>query len=419
MFKQLGFASILVVGLWGIEPNVSCAQSWMDFGAAVPRINYPTGTNGSGFGGVPYGSTQGLPPTLGQIGPTYGGNFQGGTNQPLMIAQKNWRLGVRVQNTEIGAVVQEVDPNSAAQQAGVFAGDIIVAVGGSRIGEFDGRTVDIADEMRRNVDPYGRISMVVQDSRNLSLRPVRLTLNATSGSLSGSIATRDRSALPYGATLVVELRNVSRPFYEVSGGKTILRADGVGPFPFELNFDQRYIDPRDQYQLNALITYNNQVVYSLPQPIAVSPAALSQPFNVVLDRGVYQPISGGTFAGAPTNTNPNFPSDIVSGYPGVADANVIAQLFQNLLGRSPRSQEIIAWQEYLRQGNSVNAIAAKLMSTPQYRERFANDASYVQQAFTSLTNRAPTSAEVSYWLGRLQATGSMERMITEILSQSR
>ncbi|MEQ1826402.1 MAG: YbaY family lipoprotein [Pirellula sp.] len=379
-------------------------MNWLDIvRGAQPRVNL----------GVPPGvpaSTPNFPQTsVDPNAPSYPSS--GGYGAPMLVPnRKDWKLGVYVQNTEVGAVVTQVAPGSAGQQAGLEPNDVIVAVSSSRIGIVDNRPVELADEIRRNTDAYGRVSLLVFDSRQRMLQNIPVSMNSNSSAIAGSVALRDRIQLPFGSLLTVQIQNASKPFYEINGGKSVIRVDGTGPFAFELNCDPRYIDPRDQYQVYASISSGNQELYRLAQPVPVNPSALGQPLVMVLDRSTY---------GADGTSNP-FPGGNVinAGYPSL-DVNQLNQLFVQLLGRNPSNREILAWQAYLQQGNSINDLKVKLLSSAQFRERFGSENSYIQQLITSVYGRVPNQQELAFWMGRLQATGSPESVVTEMLSRSR
>lgn len=368
--------------------QTAMSQSWTDFSSAVPKVA-PTTIPGASFGS----------------------------------SSRNWKLGVFVRNLDVGALVQQVDVGSSAQASGINVGDIIVAVAGYRIGEFDGRVVDIADELRRSADPFGRVSLLIQDGRTKALRAALVTLTASSGLTSGTVVVNDRASLPSGAVLTVSLTNQTKPFFEIAGGKSVLRAEGTGPFPFSLNYDPRYIDAKDQYALNAWITWNNQVIYSLRQPIPIAASGLNQTFPLVVERGNYLPPSSpATAPGLVGNATGGTVSAASPGYanvPGATNANALNQLFLSILGRPASSAEMLAWQSYLQQGHSLNDVTVKLMSSSQYRERFSTDTLYIQQVFQTLTGRPPTTAEIQAWVARLQSVGSAERIIEEMLAQRR
>jgi uncharacterized lipoprotein YbaY len=341
----------------------------------------------------------------------------------LVPTTKQWKLGVVVRNTDLGAIVQTVEPNSAAQTAGIIPGDSIIAVSGTRIGEFDGRVVDIGEEIKRYVDSLGRVPLLIQDSRTRALRSSVVTLTSTATALSGSVSLADRGSLPIGSVLTIQLQNLTRPFYEVAGGKTVLKAEGTGPFRFDLFIDPRYLTPSDQYQLTAFVSSNNQVVYNLRQPVLVPVQGLNQLYNLALERpytpppasvattpNSFTPVGGGVV----TASLPAAPS-----LPGQVSTDALNQVFVSLLGRQPSSRELIAWQDYMQQGHTLNDVAAKIMASPQFRERYATDQAYVQQVIQTLTGKLATSNDVNYWVGRMTALGSPEKMIAELTAQKK
>ncbi|MFN9606098.1 MAG: YbaY family lipoprotein [Planctomycetota bacterium] len=407
-------AEMLALILSFLLSHFAVAQSWTDFSSAVPKVAPPT--TGGAWGSTGSYSLNPLPPGT----PPLTSNATLGT--PLVSSVRNWKLGVYVRNYDVGAMVQQIDAGSAAQTAGINVGDVIVAVAGNRIGEFDGRVVDIGDELRRSADPFGRVSLVIQDARTKNLRATVVTLSSSSGQTTGSVAVGDRASLPSGSVLTVQITNVSKPFFEVAGGKSVSRAEGVGPFPFSLNYDPRYIDSRDQYALNAWITWNNQVIYSMRQPIPVAASGLTQSFQLVAERGNYLATSGGTTIPGISTSSGNPISSASPGYgnvPGATDAAALNQLLVAVLGRPASSAELLAWQSFLQQGKSLNDVAIKLMTSNQYRERFPTDSAYIQQVLQTLTGRPPTDAEVQAWMARLQSVGSAERVIAEMLAQRR
>ncbi len=419
--KLLKIFILLAVALFSCPTSCFAQATWLDFTSAIPKVlmpggapNYNSPSTGfpstSGYSSTPYSP---LNPTNSSV---FSPNGYGGSGPMLAPARKDWKLGVYVENTDVGAVITQIAPGSAGQQAGLQPNDIILAVGGTRIGSFDNRIVELADEIRRNTDALGRVSLLVFNSRQRTIASLPVSMNSSSSTLAGTVTTRDRSQLPYGSTLMVQLQNVSKPYYEIAGGKSVTRADGFGPFGFELHFDPRYIDPRDQYQLTASIFVGNQIMYGLPQPIGVDVNNLGQSINFTLEQ------ANGQAFGIPGQTtySPGIPGNLVNtGIPGTFGPNALNELFFQLLGRAPSSREVVAWQSYLQQGNSINDLKVKLMSSSQFRERFSNEAAYVQQLITSLMNRAPNQQELAYWMTRMQATGSPELVINEILAKNR
>jgi len=405
-------------------------SSWLDFSSAIPRV---LNGGGSSFNTQAQGfpSTSGFP-TTSRFSNTNGGNYTPPTYDPSLSgtaygtggfgnagsmyapARKDWKLGVYVQNTDAGAVITQIAPGSAGQLAGLQPNDVIVAVGGARIGSFDNRIIELADEIRRSTDAFGRVSLLVFNARFRSLNALAVSMNSTSSTLAGVVATRDRTPLPFGSILNVELQNVSKPFYVIAGGKSTTRAEGNGPFDFEIYFDPRYIDPREQYQLTASISFNNQLMYGLPQPILVDVNNLGQQLSLLLER-----TTGGLAYSNPNNSVGNSVNVVNVGYPGSFGPAQLNDLFVQVLNRAPSTREVVAWQAYLSQGNSPNDLKVKLISSSQFRDRFSNnDAAYIQRMIVALKNRPTNQQEVANWTNRLQTTGSAELVANEILKKN-
>jgi len=367
-------------------------SSWLgDFSSALPRVS------------------PGLPST------SLGGNMSGGAamNAPLMSnsnlnigaagLRQDWRIGVGIENRDIGAVVTQVQPGSAAQQAGIVAGDVIVGAGPSRIGLVDGRIIELAEVARNFADNFGRISLLVLDSRSRLLRNVPVNMMSTATSLTGSLVLSDNGFLQSDAIAVVELRNVSRPFFQVQGGRTMINVSRQGPFAFSLNIDPRFLDPSDQYELQALISSRNQIMYS-SQPMLLRSTDVSRRWDLVLQPANFSAASSGGVINA--------------GYPSFAAPMVdLVRELQSLLGRPPMANEIAAWDTFLRSGNTLSSLRQRILSNPQLRSNFGNDTLYVQHIFTNIMSRAPSQAELSYWISRLSATNSPETVITEMIRQ--
>lgn len=425
---RLGSHLLCLSCVWIAIGTTVQAQSWLGFNAAVPKV-------APGYGGGVSVNAPGVAPSYPPTGvPAAGPTGLSSASPTLVPTTKQWKLGVVVRNTELGAIVQTVEPNSAAQTAGIIPGDSIIAVSGTRIGEFDGRVVDIGEEIKRYVDSLGRVPLLIQDSRTRALRASVVTLTSTATALSGSVSLADRGSLPLGSVLTVQLQNLTRPFYEVAGGKTVLKAEGTGPFRFDLFIDPRYLTPSDQYQLTAFVSSNNQVVYNLRQPVLVPVQGLNQLYNLALERPYTPPpasvattpnsfpANSFTATGLPppggggvvTASLPAAPS-----LPGQVSTDALNQVFVSLLGRQPSSRELIAWQDYMQQGHTLNDVAAKIMASPQFRERYATDQAYVQQVIQTLTGKLATSNDVNYWVGRMTALGSPEKMIAELTAQKK
>ncbi|MCY3005106.1 MAG: YbaY family lipoprotein [Planctomycetota bacterium] len=412
---RLGLHLLSCCCLWIAIGPIGQAQSWLGFNAAVPKV-------APGYGSGVTVNAPGVAPSIPSTPTAYPAGLSPAA-PTLVPTTKLWKLGVVVRNTDVGAIVQTVEPNSAAQTAGILPGDSIIAVSGTRIGEFDGRVVEIGEEIKRYVDSLGRVPLLIQDSRTRALRSSVVTLTSAATALSGSVSLADRGSLPIGSVLTIQLQNLTRPFYEVAGGKTVLKAEGPGPFRFDLFIDPRYLTPTDQYQLTAFVSSNNQVVYNLRQPVLVPVQGLNQLYNLALERP-YTPAPT-TIATNPINTT-TFNSGVVTAslpaapsLPGQVSTDALNQIFVSLLGRQPSSRELIAWQDYMQQGHTLNEVAAKIMASPQFRERYATDQAYVQQVIQTLTGKLATSNDVNYWVGRMTTLGSPEKMIAELMAQKK
>ena len=92
-----------------------------------------------------------------------GGVGQGRYLPPGQRPPTNFRLGIYSRNTDTGVLVTSVNAGSVAQQSGIEAQDIIIAVNGYQVGIINGRTYDIAEELARRVDAQGRVMLLVRN----------------------------------------------------------------------------------------------------------------------------------------------------------------------------------------------------------------------------------------------------------------
>ena len=103
--------------------------------------------------------------------------------------------------------------------------------------------------------------------------PVRLAENcklerarsatADSGVVAGTVAYRERMAMPENALLTIELQDVSladAPAKVIAEQKFMFAGHQV-PLPFEVHYDPAKIDPTRSYALSARITVNAQLIF--------------------------------------------------------------------------------------------------------------------------------------------------------------
>ncbi|XZE21320.1 YbaY family lipoprotein [Pirellulaceae bacterium SH449] len=379
----------LLIGLMlGFTPaaDIFGQNSWLgDLSSAIPRVNPAAPTAAGGVW------SPNAIPSNGSLG-------MGTTG-----IRQDWRIGVVIENRDVGAVVTQVQPGSAAQQAGISAGDVIVGAGPNRIGFVDGRVVDLAEVARSFADNFGRISLVVLDNRTRQLRNVSVNMMSNATSLSGNLVLQDNGFLPADAVAIIELRNVTRPFFQVQGGQAMFNVSRQGPFAYSLNIDPRFLDPLDQYELRASISSRGQMLYSTQSTLLRS-TDLNRRWDILLQPSNF---STATAGGVVSAAYPSF---------GSSNPNIVQEL-QSLLGRQPMANEITAWDSFLQSGNTLQSMRQRILANPQLRSNFGNDAMYVQHIFTNVMGRNPSQTELSFWLTRLRATNSPDVVINEMSRQ--
>ena len=86
---------------------------------------------------------------------------------------------------------------------------------------------------------------------------------ASAGVVSGTVAYRERIAMPENAVLTMQLQDVSladAPAKVIAEQKFTFAGHQV-PLPFELHYDSTKIDPKHMYALSARITVNEQLMF--------------------------------------------------------------------------------------------------------------------------------------------------------------
>jgi uncharacterized lipoprotein YbaY len=377
---------------------------------ATPMNQNPTGgwnqTNSAQTGFSSNGFNTG---TMTSVPNMNSSQFATGANTTSQIP-RDWRLGVSVDPSDVGAVVRQVTPSGAAQRVGLEPNDIIVSINGFQVGMVENRLNDVGEQIRRSADSNGRVRALVFQSRSARLQNVTIQLDSGSNGITGSVALSDRGSIPFNSIVTVQIENVTRPFYEVRNGKVTFAASGNGPFPFDIQYDPAYVDARDRYQLNATITDSTgRPLYGLRQPIAIPTGGLPQNTLLALDNArMLQSLGQQPVGGA-----------VTSGFG--QDPAVLNQVFQQILGRLPSSTEQVAWSQFLAQGNSVIDLQAKIIGSPAYFDRLGNNPQrFIQSMIRTFSGREATANELNAWLGRLQQyQGNREQVAREFLQQMR
>lgn len=315
-----------------------------------------------------------------------------------------WRLGVRADNTEVGVVVREVIPGSAAARARIEVGDVIVTVGGYQVGLVAGRLYDLSEEINRQADVNGNVVLVIQDHRNFGLSSVRVKLDDQDQKLTGSLVYRNRTSLPPDAIVTVQIENLSRPIYQVRHGQTSFRVNSSGEIPFEIAYDPTYINPQDVYQVRAFVTSNGRTVLDTPQPQRV--ITKGNPSNVRMQlESLVSTLPAGTSGGV-----------VKAGYPNFNDVNDrLIQMYRRYLGREPTYLELAALRATPGLVERIDELPLELMAAQEYFDAAGNhNRVWLEKVFEEIVRRRPSPSELEQWMLRY---ADLRYSRTELLRQ--
>ncbi len=322
-----------------------------------------------------------------------GGGYQPNVTNPNTSDQgptwQKWRLGIYPEDTDTGVRITEVVRGSAAERAGLERNDRIIAVHGYQVGYVNGTLYDCGQEFERHADSQGWVRILVQNNRGGQLLNMPLQLDPRHQGITGTVAYRDRSALPRNAVLNVELREVlsygnSRPITLTRQSSTAARQ----PISFSLDYDPTQIDPRRNYVLHANITSDGRQIYSMRRDTPVFGNSQSQNVQLLVESTATAYRGGGGAGRIPNQRD---------------QIGQISTWFREYLRREPRAQELYVWQAHLDRGGSLTDAQLQILSTPEfYYQSNADDTQYVRRMFQLVTNRQPSQQEISQWLTRLQ-----------------
>ncbi|MGI9428206.1 MAG: YbaY family lipoprotein [Bythopirellula sp.] len=319
------------------------------------------------------------------------GSWQSGGGASSNVAEstptwQKWRLGIYPEDTDTGVKITEVVSGSAAQRAGLERNDRIIAVHGYQVGYVNGTLYDCGQEFERHADQQGWVRILVQNNRNGQLLNMPLQLDPRHQAITGTVAYRDRSALPRDAVLNIELREVlsystARPIVLTRQSYTAAQQ----PISFSLDYDPTQIDSRRNYVLHANITAGGRQIYAQRQDAPILGSNPSQNVQLLVE-----------------STGSSFPGN--GPYSSTSDQLAqISSWFREYLRREPRAQELYVWEAHLARGGSLTDAQLQILSTPEfYYQSNADDAAYVRRMFQLVTNRQPSQQEISQWLNRLQ-----------------
>lgn len=96
-----------------------------------------------------------------------------------------------------------------------------------------------------------------------------------------------------------------------------------------------------------------------------------------------------------------------------ASTDWLTGVYQNLLGRAPGQADLSFWLGLLQAGSSQDSIVASIMASPEYRGK--DGTRWLGQVYQNLLGRATGAADNAYWLNVLQTT-PRESVVAAIMS---
>ncbi len=319
---------------------------------------------------------------------------------PQFASSRRLQLGVVLENTTTGVVIQSVLPGSIAEANGLGVGDVIVAVSGYQVGIVNDKVYDAVDEIQKRMGPDGRCNILVLSRSNGRL--ISAPLNASSSVapvVSGQAGMLQALSIPPGSILRVELRNMTRPYQQIAGGSDIHSVNGFGPYPFEIHYDPNYIDAQDQYRLIASVTsYQGELLLEGFTDLRAPQGSINT--SITLQRPQVITASANVSAGYRPNQS------------------AVYSVFREILQRDPNAMELNAWTDALARGSSLEKMKADLLASPQFYDLSGNDNRFfAERLIQTITRRQPTASEVAAVLSRLNSMPRM-RVVQEYLASS-
>ena len=144
--------------------------------------------------------------------------------------------------------------------AGVFAMKQVEAASGTKYS--DGSIVWWSKGNEGFLEDDTKADQSVRLAENCKLERAR-SGTADSGVVSGTVAYRERMAMPENALLTIQLQDVSvadSPAKVIAEQRFMFAGHQV-PLPFEVHYDSAKIDPKHSYALSARITVDGQLMF--------------------------------------------------------------------------------------------------------------------------------------------------------------
>jgi hypothetical protein len=317
-----------------------------------------------------------------------GSMAQGRYLPPSQRPPTNFRLGIYSRNSDTGVVVTSVSPGSVAQQSGIEAQDIIIAVGGYQVGIISGRTYDISEELERRVDAQGRVLLLVRNHRDGRLVNIPVQFNGNTPGLGisvfGSANTASRPPAQSGTTLLARVVDTTYPQWQnVSLGETQIPLTGRWPIEFQVDLDPSQLRPNHRYALDVQVVQRGYPILQMNSPSAINLANGSPRVAVTLVPG---PNSG---SGGGIN-------------PDIRPIEQVGIWYEQLAGRRMTDRESTVWQRELARGKSLDEIYATVLASTEYSDRFRGNMDlYINDIYRNLFARSATQSEIQLLRGRL------------------
>lgn len=309
-----------------------------------------------------------------------------------------WQLGVQVRNLDTGVQLTNVGRGGVADRNGLAQGDIIVAVSGYQVGYVDGLLYDLGDELARNVDRRGRVTLLVLRNRDGRLLNNVLDFSQGGGggggsggggsndqiSVRGVIENRTNVRLSSNAIQVTRILDVADGqgrFFVVA--RQVERRPGQFPLNFGLDFTSR---PGRKYAAQAMIYDGPRVYITDLDPFPARPNNVNR---VTLRANREQALFD------PTNW------------------------YRSHLGRNPSTREVAAWREQLEEGMSQEEVEAQILGGSEaYDRRGANPDAYVRDVAKSATGKDATDEQVRKFTDQLKQPGANRSSVVEQMLKS-
>lgn len=348
----------------------------------------------SAFGQVE-GRTRGPASEVGSTGGSFGASpryYPDDDYRP-----NRWQLGVQVRNLETGVQLTSVGRGSVAERNGLAQGDIIVTVGGYQVGYVDGLLYDLGDELARNVDRRGRVTLLVLRNRDGRLLNNVIDFNPGGGggggggggssdtiSVRGIVENRTNVRLSNQAIQVARILDVAGgqgSFFVVA--RQVDRKPGQFPLDFNIGFTSR---PGRKYAAQAIIYDGPRMYLTDLEPF---PARPNNENRITLRASREQPVFDPT------------------------------TWYRSHLGRSPSSREVAAWREQLEDGQSQDEIEAQILGGSEaYDRRGASPDAYVRGVAKSATGKEASEEQVRKFTEQLKQPGANRSSVVEQMLKS-